>query len=146
MSPRLRHDAVARVDENDREIRRRGAGRHVARVLLVTGRVCDDEFAFRGREITVRDVDRDALLAFRLESVSQQRGIEITAGRAVDFRVLLQRCELVLVDHLRVVQEATDERALAVVDAAARDEAQQLLALVLLQILLDIARNELGLM
>ena len=32
---RLRDDAVARVDEQDRELRRRRRGHHVARVLLV---------------------------------------------------------------------------------------------------------------
>src|ERR1700683_5069250 len=35
--------------------------------------------------------------------------------------------ELVLVDHLGVVQQPADERALAVVDAAAGQEAQKLL-------------------
>ena len=61
--PRLHADAVPRVDQQDRDVGRRGAGRHVARVLLVAGRVGEDELAPRGREVAVGDVDRDALLA-----------------------------------------------------------------------------------
>jgi hypothetical protein len=41
----LRQHALARVDQDDREIGGRGAGRHVAGVLLVAGRVGDDELA-----------------------------------------------------------------------------------------------------
>ena len=43
----LRDDALARVDEHDREVRRRGARDHVARVLLVARRVGDDEAPLR---------------------------------------------------------------------------------------------------
>ena len=40
---RLREDALARVEEDDGAVGGRGAGDHVARVLLVAGRVGDDE-------------------------------------------------------------------------------------------------------
>ena len=40
----------------------------ITRVLLVSGRVGDDELAPLGREEPVGDVDRDALLALRLEA------------------------------------------------------------------------------
>ena len=43
----LRLDAVAGVDEHDGDVGVRGAGRHVARVLLVAGAVDDDEAAGR---------------------------------------------------------------------------------------------------
>ena len=46
------------------------------RVLLVTRRVGEDELAACGGEIAVRDVDRDPLLALRLESVGEQRKID----------------------------------------------------------------------
>jgi hypothetical protein len=39
----------------------------------------------------------------------------------------VQRLELVVEDLPRLVEQAADQRALAVVDAAARDEAQQAL-------------------
>ena len=40
----LLDDAVAGVDENDREVARRRAGGHIACVLHMTRRVGDDEF------------------------------------------------------------------------------------------------------
>ena len=65
VAPRLHAHAVPRVDEQDRDVGRGGAGRHVARVLFVTRCIGQDELAARGREIPVGDVDRDALFALR---------------------------------------------------------------------------------
>jgi hypothetical protein len=50
----------------------RGAGDHVAGILLVAGRVGDDELALVGGEEAVGDVDGDALLALGGEAVDQQ--------------------------------------------------------------------------
>ena len=130
MPARLRQHALARVDQDHREVGGGGAGDHVARVLLVARRVGDDELALVGREEAVGHVDRDALLALGGEAVDQQREVEFAALRADFLRVRLERRELVLEDHLRVVQQAADQRALAVVDAAAGDEPQQALVLV----------------
>ena len=84
---------------------------------------------FCAREIAVGDVDRDALLALGGEPVDQQREIDRLALRPVPLAVGFQRGELVVEDLLAVVQQPPDQRRLAVVDAAAGDEAQQLLAL-----------------
>ena len=131
--------AVAGVDEDDGQLARRGAGGHVARVLLVAGRVGDDELAAVGREVAVRHVDGDALLALGLQAVGQQGEVDLAgAGGADLLAVALHRGELVLVDHLGVVQQPADERALAVVDAAAGEEAQQLLLLVAGEVGVDV--------
>ena len=99
------------------------AGDHVARVLLVARRVGDDELAPRRREVAVRDVDRDALLALGDEAVGQQRrGRRARPRRLRDVRSIA--AELVGEDRLRVVQQPADQRALAVVDAAGGEEAQ----------------------
>ena len=45
---------------------------------------------------------------------------------------------------MRVVQQSADERRLAVVHAAAREHAEEALAFVLLEILVDIAVTEVG--
>ena len=82
VTPGLRQNALPRIDQKHRKVAGRGARRHVAGVLLVAGRIGDDELAFRGGEIAVGDIDRDALLALRLQPVDQQGEIEITAGRA----------------------------------------------------------------
>ena len=46
------------------------------RVLLVPGRVGEDELPARGREAPVGHVDGDALFAFRLQPVGEQREID----------------------------------------------------------------------
>ena len=46
----LRQQALARIDQHDGEIGAGGAGRHIARILLVAGRVGDDESARCGVE------------------------------------------------------------------------------------------------
>ena len=82
MAMRLREQPLARVDQHDREVGVGGAGRHVARELLMTWRVGDDERAPFGGEVAIGDVDCDALLAFGLEPIDQERVIDVLAGRA----------------------------------------------------------------
>ena len=142
---RLRQDAVAGVDQDDGQIGGRGPGRHVPRVLLVARRVGDDELPPVGREIAVGHVDRDALLPFVLQTVGEQREIDILTGGAIPRGVFADGGELVLVDHLRLVEEPADERALAVVDAAAGDEPEQFLALMLREVGVDVGGDEGGL-
>ena len=50
--------------------------------------------------------------------------------------------ELVLEDHLGIVQQPPDQRRLAVIDAAAGDEAQHRLVLVLVEIGVDILGDQ----
>ena len=121
---RLRDNALARVDKQDGELRGACRRDHVARVLLVPRRVGDDELAPRRREVAIGDVDGDALLALRDEAVGEQRQVERLAALA---RRALDRRELVGEDRLRIVQQAADQRALAVVDAAGGQEPQHAL-------------------
>ena len=125
VAPGLRDHALAGVDQHHREIGIGRAGRHVAGVLHVARRVGDDEPAPLGGEEPIGDVDGDALLALRLQAVDQQREIEIAAGGAGDLALRRQRGELVVEQHLRIVEQTADQRALAVIDAAAGDEAQR---------------------
>ena len=75
------------------------------------GRVGQDERAPRGGEVAVGDVDRDALLALGAQAVGQAREVELAVAPA-------QVVELVGEDRLGVVEQAPDERRLAVVDAS----------------------------
>ncbi len=143
MPARLREHSLAGVEQNDRQIRGRSAGDHVARVLLVTRRISDDEVAAVGREVAVGHVDRDPLLPLGGETVDEQRKVDVLPLRAHLPRVRLEGRELILEDHLRIEQEPADERRLAVIDAAAGNEAQETLVLVLREISLDVPRNEL---
>ncbi len=83
MAPGLAQHALARIDQHDGEIGGRCAGRHVARVLFVAGRVGNDELALRRGEEAIGDIDGDALLALGLEAVDQQREIDVVARCAV---------------------------------------------------------------
>jgi hypothetical protein len=116
-------DAVPRVDEENRDIRRRRPGRHVARVLLVAGSVGQNPLAARRGEVPVRHVDGDALLALRLEPVREEREIN-RAGAAVPRR-RGHRANLVLVDTARIVEQPPDERALPIVHAPGGADAEE---------------------
>ena len=107
---------MAGVDEHDRDVGGRCAGDHVARVLRVARRVGDDEAAARCGEVAMSDVDGDALLALGTQTIGQQ--CEVALAVAVAPAGLLDRGELILEHRLGVVQQPTDQRALAVVDAA----------------------------
>src|SRR5207342_3311898 len=93
------------------------------RVLRMPGRVPDDELA-RGRgEVAISNVYRDALLSLGQQPVGQQG--QIDGRKAAPARGRLQGCDLIRQQPLAVVEEAADQGALAVVDAACGDEAQQ---------------------
>ena len=134
---RLREQALARVHQHYRKLGGGCAGRHVARVLLMARAVGDDEFAFLGAEESVCHIDGDALLALGGQAIDQQREIDLAVLGAVAARIGFQRRELVVEQQLGVVQQAADQRAFSIVHAAAGDEAQQILALVLAQVIGD---------
>ena len=121
---RLGEQPLARVDEQDGEIGARGARRHVARVLLVAGRVGDDEAALVGLEIAVGDVDRDALLALGLEPVDEQGEIDRLAGRAVLDRIPFERRDLIVENEVLFPEKPADQGRFAVVHRAAGEETQ----------------------
>ncbi len=141
MAAGLGQHALAGVDEDDGEIGGRGAGRHVAGVLLMARRVGDDEFALVGGEVAIGDIDGDALLALGRQPVDQQREIEIAALGAELPRIALERRELVVEQQLGFIEQPADQRGLAVIDAAAGDEAQQVLAFLRQQIGFDVGRR-----
>ena len=123
VAARLLDHALARVDEDDRHVRSRGARDHVARVLDVPRRIRELKAAAGRDEGAVGDVDRDALLALGAQAVGEQSEVDVAVAAAL--RRLLDVLELVGEDLLRVVEQPADQRGLAVVDRARRDEAEQ---------------------
>ena len=101
---RLRHQPFRRIDQDHGEIAVRCPGRHVARILFMPRRIGDDEMAARCREITIGDVDGDALLALGLEAIEQQREIDILTGRAVLARIALQRRHVIVEDQTLLIK------------------------------------------
>ncbi len=100
--------ALARIDQQDRQVAGGRAGGHIARVLLVPRGVGDDKFALFGREVAIGHVDGDALLALSLQAVHQQRQVQLFALGAVTLAVVVQRRELVFIDLARIVQQAAN--------------------------------------
>jgi hypothetical protein len=128
----LGDDSMPGVDQNDGQVRRRRTRRHVSRVLLVSRRIRDDEMPLLRREISVGHIDRDLLLALRLEAVGQQR--EVDGGPSPETnRVCLKRAKMVLVHTLGVVEQAADQRRFAIVDASHRREPEQVFGLALIE-------------
>jgi hypothetical protein len=79
-------------------------------------------FRFGVGEVAVRHVDRDALLPLGPQAVGEQREVDVVL--AAFLADPLDRLDLVGEDGLRVVEQAADERALAVVDGPRRREPQ----------------------
>ena len=75
--------SIGRADQQEGEVGRRCAGRHVPGVLLVPGRIRDDELAARGGEEAVRNVDRDLLLALRRKAIEKERKVALVTLRAM---------------------------------------------------------------
>ncbi len=123
--PGLRQDPLARVGQDHRAVRGRGAGRHVPGVLLVAWRIGHDEAPPRRREVAVGDVDRDALLALGRQPVEKKRVVELLALRAEPPRVGGKLLQVVIEEEPRLPEQPADQGRFAVVDAAAGDEAQQ---------------------
>ena len=117
-------DPPASVDQDDGQVGRRGPRRHVARVLLVARRVGHDEAAAWRLEAPVRHIDRDALFPLILQAVDEQREVGLRPLRPVAGRIPFDPPQLIRRDLPAVVQEPADDRALAVVDAAAENEAK----------------------
>ena len=120
----LLHHAVAGVDEQHGQLRGGRAGDGVARVLHVARGVGQHELTRRGAEVAVCDVDRDALLALGAQPVDQQR--QVRCGQPLVDRGALHGLDLVGEHRLGVVQQPSDQRGLAVVDAARGGEAEQI--------------------
>ncbi|RMV96151.1 hypothetical protein ALP01_05381 [Pseudomonas caricapapayae] len=138
--------AIARIHQNDRQVTGRSTSGHVTGVLLMSWRIGNDELALGRGEIAIRDIDGDALLALGLQTVHQQRQIDVIASVTGLFRVSGNSFKMIFVDHLGVVQQTPDQRALAVIDVATGEEAQHFLAFVLAQIGEDVLADQIRLM
>jgi hypothetical protein len=116
------------VHQHHRGIAARCGGDHVAGVLLVARRVGDDELARWRGEVAVGHVDGDALLALGLQAVGEQAQVEGRCAFALRLAAAgfgVQVVELIGQDRLAVVQQAADQRAFAVIDAAGCEKTER---------------------
>ena len=123
VAPRLLAQPRGRVDEDECEVGRRRAGRHVAGVLDVPRAVGDDELPVRRRRVAVGDVDRDALLALGPQAVGDEGQVDL--AQTAPFRRGLDRGQLVVEELAGVEEQPADEGALAVVDRADGGEPEE---------------------
>jgi hypothetical protein len=100
--PGLGQDSLRCVDQDDRQVRKAGADRHVAGILLMPGRIRDDKAPFVCCEVPVGDIDRDSLFPLRHQAVQKQGIIDLASPRA-DPAVQLQGLLLVCVQELCVI-------------------------------------------
>ena len=111
-------------DEQQGGVGARRADSQVLEELLVAGRV--DEHGVppsRGAEGSLGNADADVLVALGLEGVHEERVLE---GHAALAAGLLDALQPALRERAAVVQQAADERGLAVVHVADDDDAQGL--------------------
>src|SRR3546814_19953148 len=107
-------------------------------------RVSYNELALFGREEAISDVDGYSLLTLRGEAVDEKREVDILTLRTHALAVGFECGKLILEDHLAVIEQATDEGGFAVINAAASDETQQRLVLMLFQIGVTVLRDQRG--
>src|SRR5881397_458153 len=126
VAPRLGHHAIARIDQNDRKVAGARARHQIARVLLVPGRVRNDELSFRRRKIAVSNINGDTLLALRPQAIGQQRKIDALA--TTSFVFALCPFDLVFKCTLSLDEQAANQGGFPIVDVAGRSEAENVTA------------------
>src|SRR5689334_2562652 len=117
--PRLRLQALPRVDEEDRRVRARGTAHHVGEELAMSWRIDDDEITAVDPEPGARRIDGDGLVAFRLQRVERERPFERDAASLAR---LPQFIDFAAPQRVRLVQQPPDEGRFAMVDVADDDE------------------------
>ena len=118
--PGLVAHALERVDDQNCAVGLRGAGDHVAQEFGVAGCVDQYDVARAGAEADLRGVDGDALVALGLQRVQKKRPFERHAAPRTDG---FQHFELAVRQAAGLVQQAPDERGLAVIDMADDNDA-----------------------
>src|SRR6266498_1479718 len=113
MLARLRLRAGLNVDDEQCGVRVGGAGHHVADQLPMSRRVDDDELTRRKRDAYARRIERDRLVALELQCIEHERPFDRDAARSARF---LERGDLAVGQQVELVQQATEQRRLAVVD------------------------------
>jgi hypothetical protein len=107
--------ALGGVDDEHRGVGLRGAGDHVAQELGMAGRIDQHDIARGSAEADLAGVERDALIAFGLQRVEEERPLECHTA-PVTHR--LQRFQFAVGQTFGFMQQPADQRRFAVVDMA----------------------------
>ena len=71
VSARLLNDAFSSIYQNQRQTAGRSSCNHVAGILHVTRRICNDETSTRRSKVPIGNIDCDALLTFGPQPVGK---------------------------------------------------------------------------
>jgi len=121
---RLRQHAIARVDQDDRQVGRGSSGCMLRVYCSWPGVSAMMNLRRAVEKIAVGDVDGDSLFPLRAQAIGNQGKIE-AAGSLVARR-LADRSHLVFVDAFGIVKQPPDQGRFAVVYAAGCGEAEKL--------------------
>ena len=91
--------------------------------------------------MAVSDVDRYALFAFGGKAIQKQRKVKLLPLGANSFGVGFQRAQVIGIKSTRFVEQATNQRAFAVINAAARQETDERCAVELCESFLEGAQK-----
>ncbi len=122
MPPALFAHPFVRCDHQNRRIRARCARDHVLQELFVTGRVDDEVVASRRSKRDLRRINRNVLLLLLEQGVEHESKLKFHPFRRAR---LLHHVDLSFRQRIRVVQNAPDERGLAVINVADEDDLQR---------------------
>ena len=102
MTTGLFYHTLPGIDENNDQFRIAGSGNHVPGILDMTGSISYDEFSFGCGEITIRNIDGDALFSFRPQTIGQQCQIH-SSGKIAFGRLYFKLFQLIHQNVLTVV-------------------------------------------
>ena len=122
VAPALFAHPFVRCDHENGCIGARRARDHVLQKFLVTRCVDDDVVAARGPKRNLRCVDRDVLFLLLEQGVEQKREFKFHPFRRAR---LFDHVDLSVGQRIGVVQDATNERGLAVIYVAHEDDFQR---------------------
>jgi hypothetical protein len=122
VAPGLVAHAFRGVDQQERGIGLRRAGDHVAQEFRMSGRIDQHDVARGGAEADLAGVERDALVAFGLQRVEQERPFERHAAPLAE---CLERFHLSDRQASGLVQQPADQGGFSMVDVADDHDAHQ---------------------
>ena len=125
MAARLHQHSRARIHQQHGGVGGACPCDHVARVLLVTRRVGHNTFSLVCAEESISHINGYALFTFRGKTVHQQRKVNLLALCSVLVGFFFQRRHLIFKQQMTFPKQATYERALTIIHAAARNKTQQ---------------------
>ena len=138
MSFRLRQDPFAPIHQNNRNVCVGGTGCHVTGILFMARCVRHNKLTLIRGEETIGHVNGDALFAFRLQTIQQQRIVNIAALGADFFGIRFKGGQLIFKNQLGIPKQTPDQRAFAIIHRATSDETQQAFIFLCMQVLQNI--------